>query len=276
VLGDLARYANPRLSPDGKRVAVIITDPQTRTRDIWLYEVARGLGTRFTFDPAEERAVTWSSDGSRIVFASDRKVHFDLYQKASSGASSEELLLESNLDKYPTSWSPDRRFLLYHTNDPKTRPDLWILPLKGDQKPFPFLQTEFSEDFGHFSPDGRWIAYNSDESRSTKIYVMPFPGPGGKRQVSTSGGRLPKWRGDGGEIFYLAPDNKLMAAEVNGLGATLEVGAVRVLFEVPLAGRGYVYDVTADGQRFLINTAVEKRASAPITLVLNWTADLKR
>jgi Tol biopolymer transport system component len=155
---------------------------------------------------------------------------------------------------------------------------LWILPLSGDRKPFPFLQTESQEGNGMFSPDGRWVAYFSTESGNVELYVAPFPGPGGKRQVSTSGANTPaKWRKDGKEIFYLAPGDKLMAAEVNGQGATLEVGAVRQLFEIRRGGPGYVYDVTADGQRFLVNTAVEqKEPSAPITLVINWTADLKK
>jgi Tol biopolymer transport system component len=145
-------------------------------------------------------------------------------------------------------------------------------------QPFPFLQTESNEGNGVFSPDGRWVAYFSTESGTVELYVTSFPGPGGKRQVSTSGANAPaKWRKDGKEIFYLAPDDKLMAAEVNGQGPTLEVGAVRQLFEIRRGGPGYVYDVTADGQRFLINTAVEqKEPSAPITLVVNWTADLKK
>jgi eukaryotic-like serine/threonine-protein kinase len=276
VIGDVAIYGYPQLSPDGRRVAVTIVDPTNGNEDVWLYDVARGLRIRFTVDPADERNLTWSPDGSRIVFASNRKGHFDLYQKASSGVGSDELLLESELDKYPMSWSPDGRFLLYLGVDPKTKLDLWVLPLGGDRKPFPFLQTEFNEANGQFSPDGRWIAYASDESGGNEIYVAPFPGPGAKQQISTSGGRQPRWRGDGKEIFYLAPDNKLMAAEVNGQGASLVVGAVRPLFEVHPYDYGYVYDVTADGRRFLVNTAVEQKASAPITLVLNWTADLKR
>ncbi len=277
MLGDQALYSLLRLSPDGKRAAVMIADAQTGRSDIWLYDVARGLRTPFTFDPGKGIApFIWSPDGSHIVFTSNRKGHFDLYQKAADGAGSEELLLESSLDKYPSSFFPDGRFLLYYTNDPKTRTDLWVLPLSGDQKPFPFLPTEFIETNGQFSPDGRWIAYESDESRRREIYVAPFPGPGGKRQISTAGGSYPRWRGDGKEIFYLALDNKLMAAEVNGQGATLEVGAVRPLFEARPAGAGNVYDVTADGQRFLVNTAVEQKVSSPITLVINWTADLKR
>ncbi|HWN98600.1 MAG TPA: protein kinase [Blastocatellia bacterium] len=277
VLGDQALYSNPRLSPDGKMATVSVIDPQSGRPDIWVYEVAHARRTRLTFDPAEERTVAWSPDGSRIAFSSNRKGHFDIYQKASSGAGSDELLLESDFDKQPTSWSRDGRFLLYFTSDPKTGADIWVLPLSGDRKPFPFLNTEFNEGNGQFSPDGRWIAYFSTESDRTELYVAPFPGPGGKRQISTSGAVVPpRWRGDGKEIFYLAPDNKLMAAEVNGQGAMLEVGAQRALFEIRSGGRGAVYDVTADGQRFLVNTSVEQRESAPITLVINWTADLKR
>ncbi|MEP6707320.1 MAG: protein kinase [Pyrinomonadaceae bacterium] len=277
VLGDLALYSNLRLSPDGKRLTVNITDPQTGLSDIWLYEVARGLKTRFTFDPSEERGAVWSPDGSRIVFASNRKGNFDLYQKATSVVGSEELLLESNANKFASSFSPDGRFLLHSTADPKAKLDLWVLPLEGDRKPFPYLTTEFAETAGQFSPNGRWIAYSSDESGRNEIYVAPFPSPVGKRQISTAGGSAPKWRGDGKEIFYRAAENKLMAVEVNGEGASLEVGAVWALFEARPGGPGNVYDVTADGQRFLVNTALEQKApSAPITLVINWTADLKR
>ena len=276
VLGDAAIYGYPQLSPDGKILTVAIVDPQNGNQDIWLYEVARGLRTRFTVDPGDERSPVWSPDGSRIVFSSNRKGHIDLYQKSASRVGNDEPLLESDLEKHPMSWSADGRFLLYSTVDPKTKVDLWVLPLEGDRKPFPFLQTEFNEFNGQFSPDGRWIAYTSDESGRNEIYVAPFPGPGGKQQISTSVGRQPRWRGDGKEIFYLAPDNKLMAAEVNGQGASLVVGAVRSLFEVHWYEYGYAYDVTTDGRRFLVNTAVEQKASAPITLALNWTADLKR
>ncbi|HYK22991.1 MAG TPA: protein kinase [Pyrinomonadaceae bacterium] len=275
ALGDQAIYYFPQLSPDGKRVAVTIVDPRNGNQDVWLYELARGLRTRFTVDPADESSPVWSPGGSSIVFASNRKGHFDLYQKVAGGSGNDELLLETGFDKFPTSFSPDGRFLLYRTVDPKTKSDLWVLPLSGDRKPFPFLQTEFAEGAGQFSPDGRWIAYISDESRKDEIYVVPFPGPGGKRQISSSGGQLPKWRRDGKEIFYQASNNKLMAAEVNVQRASLDVGAIRPLFEVR-GVTGDKYDVTANGQRFLINTAVEQKAPSPITLVINWTADLKR
>jgi eukaryotic-like serine/threonine-protein kinase len=273
VLGDVTSCNSLSLSPDGKMAMVAVPDQIGRT-DLWLYEVARGLRTRFTFGPAQARQQAWSPDGRHVVFGSDRKGHFDLYQKASSGVGNEELLLESNLDKNPNCFSPDGRFLLYTAVDPKTKADLWAFPLEGGQKPSPFLQGEFNEGNGQFSPDGHWIAYQSDESRRSEIYAMPFPGPGGKRQISISGGRLPKWRGR--EIFYLGLDNKLMVAEVSVKGETLEVGAARPLFEVRRGGPGNLYDVTADGQRFLVNMAVEQQTSAPLTLVQNWTAELKR
>ena len=190
VLGDPAAYDDLELSPDGRQASVSIPDEAGKGRDIWLYDVARGLRTRFTFGPADELGPIWSPDGSRIVFNSRRKGHLDLYQKASSGAGTEEVLLEDNLDKYPTSWSPDGRFILYSSFGGPTGNDLFVLPLSGDRKPFPFLQTQFNEAFGQFSPDGRWVAYASNESGRNEVYVAPFPGPGGKWQVSTGWRRL--------------------------------------------------------------------------------------
>jgi hypothetical protein len=150
------------------------------------------------------------------------------------------------------------------------------LPLFGDRKPIPFLNTRFSEYPGQFSPDGRWIAYRSDESGKSEVYVAPFPGPGGKWQISVAGGDWPRWRADGTEIFYLAPDNTLMAAAVNGKGPSFEVSVVKPLFETCAEGTGYEYGVSTDGQRFLISIAPEQAASAPITVVLNWTAGLQK
>jgi serine/threonine protein kinase len=274
TLGDSATYADIVLSPDEKRASVSISDGQQR--DIWAYDVARGLRTRITFDPADELNSVWSSDGSRLVFNSRRKGHLDLYQKASSGAGTEEVLLEDNRDKSPQSWSPDGRFILYTSSDPPTGDDLFVLPFSGDRKPVPFLQTPFNEYDGQFSPDGRWVAYGSDESGKDEVYVASFPGPGGKWQISTAGGTFPRWRRDGTEIFYLAPDNKLMAAAVNGKGSSYEVGAVKPLFEAraldPTRNR---FAVSADGQRFLMNSAPQT-TSAPITVVLNWAAGLKK
>jgi len=277
MLGDPAAYGDLELSPDGKRASVSIPDQAGRARDIWVYDVARSLRTRFTFDPADETTSLWSPDGSRVVFNSRRKGHFDLYQKASSGAGAEEVLLVDNLDKVPRSWSSDGQSILYTSAGGATGLDMFVVPLSGDRKTVPFLATKFLETFGQFSPDDRWVAYLSNESGRTEVYVAPFPGPGGKWQVSTGGGNWPRWRRDGAEIFYQAPDDRLMAAAVNGKGASFEVGAVMPLFETrAMTGLRFPYDVFADGQRFLINTLPEQATSAPITVVLNWTAGLKK
>ena len=204
----------------------------------------------------------------------------NLYQKLVSGAGNEDALLKSSTSKTPTDWSKDGRFIVYENNDPKTKDDLWVLPLFGDRKPMPFLETEFNERQGQLSSDGRWMAYISDESGSWEVYVQPFPASGGKWQISTKGGGQPRWRRDGKELFYLAPapDRKLMAVEVKA-GATFEAGVPRALFETHLPGSPLdpvQYSVTADGQRFLIDTLAENAASSSVTVVLNWTALLRK
>jgi serine/threonine protein kinase len=269
-------YSGIEVSPDERQVSVSIPDESGQGRDIWLYDLSRGLRTRFTFDRTQSSGSIWSPDGSRVVFNSERKGHMDLYQKSSSGAGAEEVLLEDNFDKYPEGWSPDGRFILYASLGGPTGFDLFALPLFGDRKPIPFLQTQFNEISGRFSPDGRWVAYSSNESGRYEVYVTPFPGPGGKWQISTAGGVWPRWRRDGNEIFYLAPGRALMAASVNGKGSSFDVGAVKLLFQTRAVGQVDRYAVSADGQRFLINTAPEQEASVPITVVLNWTTGLKK
>jgi dipeptidyl aminopeptidase/acylaminoacyl peptidase len=271
--------ADPELSPDGRRVAVNRT-VQGNT-DIWLIETTRGVASRFTFDPAIDDHPIWSPDGSRIVFSSWRKGSLNLYQKPSSGAGSEELLLESSLINLPFDWSPDGRFLLYASIDPKTGPDIWVLPLFGERKPFPFVARSFSVGDCQFSPDGRWVAYQSNESGRYEICVQPFPGPGGKWQVSTGGGIEPRWRRDGKELFYIAPESKLMAAPIQSADQTLEAGAPVALFQTRIVGGGTAttkpqYAVAPDGQRFLINITADESTASPITIVTNWTAGLKK
>ena len=290
VLGDRVNYftPSPNLSPDETRVVLQVPasvgpqqgdgTPHTRfdSSDIWIYDVARNLPTRLTFNPASERAPLWSPDGDLIVFGSTREGPVDLYQKAANGTGDELLLLKSAFDKYPMSWSRDGRYILYQEIAPRVGGDLWVLPLEGERKPIPFLQTEFNELSPAFSPDGRWVSYNSDESGRMEIYVAPFPGPGGKRQVSTTGGVMARWRGDGTELFYVAANNRLMSTEVNGTGAAFQVGVTRPLFEARLTGPGYVYTVTHDAQRFLVNKVIEEKGAGQMVLVLNWLADLKR
>jgi eukaryotic-like serine/threonine-protein kinase len=276
VLGDSRAYTDIELSPDQKRASVS-TSSQAGI-DIWLYDMTRGLPTRFTFGPGAASRSIWSPDGSRIVFNEYRSGHLDLYQKASSGAGTEEVLFQDNFSKTPVSWSPDGRFILYVSNGTTTGNDLLVLPLSADRKPVPFLQTRFNEFGGQFSPDGRWVAYTSDESGKLEVYVAPFPGPGGKWQISTAGGSYPRWRRDGTEIFYLTADNTLMAGTVNGKASSFQVGVVKRLFQPHIVGPRHEYDVSADGQKFLINSAPQQNGAgpAPITVVVNWTAGLKK
>ncbi len=281
VLGNLGEripiIGNVAISPDQKSAAVGFGTVQ----DLWIYDAARGLPTRFTFDPAIDREPVWSPDGKTLYFVSARgKGNFNVYRKASNGTGAEELLLEDAVDKSPTSFSPDGRLLLYSRNDPKTSSDIWILPLTqeaGGAKPEPrvFLQTPFNEARPQFSPDGQWVAYESNESGQREVYAAPFPGPGGKRQISSGGGVKPRWRKDGKEIFYHTEEGQLMAAEVIARNGTLEVGKVQKLFDGIGNIRGYLYDVSADGQRFLV--ADEGAATArPLTLLQNWTATLRK
>jgi eukaryotic-like serine/threonine-protein kinase len=266
----------PRLSPDGRRVAVLRT-VQGNT-DIWLLDADRTI--RFTFDAARDIFPIWSPDGSRIAFDSNRKSHDDLYQKLSSGAGSEELLVESAQDKFANDWSADGRFILYQSLDPQTSLDLWVLPLQGDRKPFVYLKTNFDERLGQFSPDGRWVAYQSNESGRFEIYVRPFPGPGGQWQISTAGGITARWGAGGKEVEYIGPDGTLMAAPIAVNGATIEPGRPVALFRTRIVGGGTDinfganYDIARDG-RILINTVLDDAAS-PITLLMNWRPDAKK
>jgi Tol biopolymer transport system component/predicted Ser/Thr protein kinase len=289
TVGEPADLVAFHFSPDRKSLAAAIQD--ISHTNIWTYDVSRGLRTRLTFDPAFDNDPVWSPDGRSVVFRSNRKGHFDLYRKSANGAGSEELLYGDNLGKIPTSWSADGKFLLYLTgvvgnSFARTGGDLWALPLTpqrpGDPlKPFLILQTSFNVFDAQFSPDSRWIAYVSNESQRAEIYVTPFPpplsGPGGKRQVSTAGGTQPRWRQDGKEIFYMGPDRRLMAAEVQAKGGVLEVGQVRPLFgAMGMAQGNPLYDVSADGQHFLFRTFPEQKTGDPLTLVQNWTVGLKK
>ncbi len=264
----------PSISPDGATIAVDRLDGRLGTYDIWLYDVSGGTESRFTFDPSNDMFPVWSPDGASILFSSTRSGKYGLYQKAAAGTGKEELLYETAGVTLPTDWARGP-FILFFNTDPKALDDLWVLPLSGDRKPFPFLRTEFSESHGRLSPDGRWLAYQSNESGSHRIYVQTFPGREGKWQVSAESGTRPVWRRDGKELFYIAGDGKTMAVDVRS-GDKFEHGVPKALFEARIPPTG-LFDVTSDGKRFLMLNGTDQEGSAPVAVVVvNWLADTKR
>ena len=272
-VGNEGDFLGLSLSPDDKRIAVSRLDPDVGSYDLWIIEFGGGKALRLTFDQTNETFPVWSPDGSRIVFTSNKNGEADLYQRLSNGAGNDELLYGSNNLKAATDWSSDGQFIVYEDRGPKTNHDLWVLPRSGDQKPFAVVQTTFNEMKGRLSPDGKWIAYQSNESGTNQVTVQSFPPSGARWQVSTNGGYQPKWRRDGKELFYVAPDKKLMVVAVKTEGNRFEVGAPQPLFEMrignlPLSGSPF-YDVTRDGRRFVVSTVVEETAPTPMTVVLN-------
>ena len=277
LVGSMSLQYGVRLAPDAQKLTVNVFDSASGNLDIWIYELSRGVKTRFTFDAARDLFPVWSPDGTQIAFSSEREGKRRLFVKRADGSAPEELLLDSQALDSPTDWSPDGKYLVFWHRGAgtKTAYDIWILPMTGERKPYPFLQGEFNESEAMFSPDGRWMAYVSDESGRSEVYVAPFPGPGGKWQASTAGGRTPRWRKDGRELHYLAPDDKVMAVGVGQQGAGLQLGIAQPLFQVHVLPLGGMYDVARDG-RFLVNSVGEDRSATPLTLVVNWTAELKK
>jgi len=272
-LGPPGDWEDPRVSPDGTKIATNRLDSQTGMSNIWLVGTESGSATRFTFAPTVEHGPVWSPDGSRLAFDSFRVKPVHIYQKSLNGKD-EEVLVRADDFKTPTDWSRDGRFLVYQSLNPKTQWDLWYVDLSGSRAPIAFLRTSFNEMGGQLSPDGRWLAYSSDESGSWEVYVTAFPGPGGKWQVSAGGGSQPIWRRDGSEIFYLSSDRTLMAATVAN-GKELALLPSRPLFPTYARYTGNrAFDVSADGQRFLISTMTIEQPPGPLTLVLDLASEL--
>ena len=268
-------YLNPRLSPDGRRVAVSITEQEAQ---IWLYDLSRDTMTRLTFDGIANNAPTWTPDGKRIVFDSNRGGASNLFWQMADGSGGLERLDTSEYLQVPMSWSPDGQILAFFEVGPTTGRDIWVLRM-SDRKAQTFLRTPFNEDAARFSPDGRWIAYVSDESGRDEVYAQPFPGPGGKWQISTDGGTEPVWNRNGRELFYRS-GNKMMVADI-ATQLSFVAGKPRMLFEgqyQPTPGTAPNYDVSSDGQRFLMLKPSEQAQAAPtqINVVLNWFEELKQ
>jgi dipeptidyl aminopeptidase/acylaminoacyl peptidase len=261
-----------RLSPDGKTAAVTTGDPG----DVWLHDLDRGIRTRLTFDPMTDSGAVWSPDGKAIYYSSDRQTQWRVFRRQVSGTGQEE---EVTSDTEPGAvWdvSPDGRYLVFERYArPGRNLDLWVRPLAGEGKATPFLAAPFSETEARFAPDGRWLAYTSDESGRTEVYVTSFPGHEGKWQISSGGGFAPRWRRDGREIFYMTPERRVQSVEIHP-GEAFRAGAPKPLFATQIARQPFAsYDVTADGQRFLVTEFVQAEAPEPITLVVDWPAALR-
>jgi eukaryotic-like serine/threonine-protein kinase len=276
VAGGADSYATPQISPDGKWVLIAL---ESGGSDLWIYDAMRAVKTRLTFGSdlsQSNMAGVWSRDGRQVAYTSVRSGKYAICQKAADGSGKEEIIV-SGMNIAVKDWSPDGKLIAYATWKQTGAPEeTWILPLADPSKAYPFLQSGFFLQGGaRFSPDGKYLAYVSTESGRQEAYVVPFPGPGGKSQVSMGGGSWPRWRRDGKEIYFISPDNKVMTAEVSPGGGRLVVGTAHALFETQQLYRssGTPYDVTGDGQRFLIN---RWEPPSSIMLIENWDAELKK
>jgi eukaryotic-like serine/threonine-protein kinase len=278
-VGEARNYGTVELSPDGDRVAVdIITE---NNRDIWMIDIAREVPSRITFDAASDWSPSWSSDAATILFGSSRSGGNDIYQKSSSGVGNEQLVFQSNENEIPVDWSPNGRYVVFSRPKSQGGNDTWVLDTAGDKKATPYNESPFDKAHARISPDGRWVAYATNDSGSYQIVVQSFPDPnGGKWQITAQGGLEPKWRRDGRELYYLALDGKLMAVPVSS-DSTFKAGTPVALFETPLPinrsqpSRDRRYDVAPDG-RFLIAVPAGSTASTTIVALVNWFSRLAK
>ena len=277
ALGDRGEYANPALSRAGDRLVFDLNDPRSGKTDIWIRDLARGVNSRFTFGEGNNGIPIWSPDGTTVVFRSDRNGLPDLFEKPASGQGEEKILFKSDEAKIATDWSGDGRYLAFASQSQKTGWNSWALPTFGDRKPIPIVVGAFAELMPKFSPDGRFVAYQSNESGRAEIYVQSFPIASGKWQVSTSGGSDPAWSADGKKLFYRAADQKLMAVDIDA-GESFKAGIPQALFparvQPGIARNKYV--VSGNGERFLFVAPLGREALTPTTVVLNWSAELGR
>jgi Tol biopolymer transport system component len=259
------------MSRDGSALALSVRREGNGNADIWLMNVGDGRMSRLTFDPGEDSRVVWSPNRSRVVFDSSRNGARDFYEKPADGSTAERLLLSTNTTKYLNDWSPDGRLLIYHTAPSQSGrgpQDIMALRMDGSGESFPVVQTRFNEEGAQVSPDGQWLAYESDESGRSEIYLQPFPGPGGTFQVSNDGGRLVRWRADGRELFYRSPDGQLMAVPIRvSAGGVVRSGASVALFALPA---DVAYFPLGDGDRFLTARPTSQGEPRPLTVILNW------
>jgi Tol biopolymer transport system component len=274
-LGEPADIADTDLSPDGRWLAITMRQGSTGAEDIWIRDLVRGVTSRFTFNEEGDQNPVWSPGGDRLAFAREKDGDSDLAVKAVGGTGEVEVLLEAEGRQFPSSWSPDGKHLLYYNVSSDTSWDINVIDLEGEPSPRPFVKTPFIEIRARFSPDGRWVAYQSNESGRSEVYVQAFPGPGGKWQISTAGGSEPQWGPDGTELFYRSPERQMMRVDVQ-IGETFEAGIPEEMFTASLRPItvNNRYLVSSDGQRFLLLSSVVEDSTPPTTIVVNWTAEL--
>jgi len=273
VVGPPGEIEWAAISPDGNTVA--FDRRKASDFDIWLYDLARGAESRFTFGPKGSNSFpAWSPDGTHIAFFSSRAGNGDIYQRALGGTAQDEPLDTDELTKRPTDWSRDGKYIIEESSAAgQARNDIWMLPTSDDKKPVPLLHSEFAEAEGKLSPDGRWLAYRSDESGRNEIYVVSFPTPTAKSKVSANGGSWPIWSRDGRELYFAGSGRKLSVVRVKVSADKFEASVPEELFEIRLPSNGR-YDVSKDG-RFLVPMQIEQAAIVPLTIVQNWQAVLK-
>jgi eukaryotic-like serine/threonine-protein kinase len=271
-----SEYVDFRLSPDGRYVAVAEIDPRTNLADLHVLDTIRGTKTRLTSSPATDASPVWSPDARRIVFRSNRDGIHDLFIGSPSRSDDERSLLKTPSSKYPTSWATGGDFIVFHTNDPRSRFDVWGTSVSHPDQARPLVQTAFDEMQGQISPNERWLAYTSNESGQLQVYVQAMSDGGAKLQVSVSGGFDPRWRADGKELFYIGPDNRLMAVTVTSGETSLDFATPRPLFDMPgvlvLSPFLSSYDVDATGRRFLVRVPLEDPRTSPLTMLVHWMA----
>jgi Tol biopolymer transport system component len=275
TVGQPGWYDNVRLSPDGHRVATDQTDPDGRNIDVWVHELSRSTVTRLTFDPALDQTPVWSVDSQRVLYSSNRGGTFALYLKNADGSGSEQLLVEyGGALSNAWDWSHDGKYVLVRKGS-----ELAYLALQ-ERTTAPLFRAQWTVRGAQFSPDGRWIAYASNETGNMEVYVSPFPSVNGKWQVSNAGGQEPKWRNDGKELFYMSPDGKITAVSVSA-GSSFQAGTPVPLFQThrrqPMSSQDlFSYDVSNDGQRFLIATKLDEPNAAPLSVLLNWASEMEK
>jgi Tol biopolymer transport system component len=277
TLGKSAAQSGPQISPDGGRVAFNLIDPDTGNWDIWIHEIERGVQTRLTFGDTVQAGPEWSPDGETILFASNATGDFDLYMKSASGTGQESLVLDTEVDTFTGSWTPDgRKFLFNHKVEKTNSWDIGMVDLdSGEQQEM--LSTPYNERSPRLSPDGRWLAYSSDESGRYEIYVVPFPSLDGKWQISTEGGNERIWSPSGDELFFRRSPGTVMVADISVRGESLAPGSARPLFDATFSYQlGGSYTISPDGQRFLLKAIPDSGVTNYVTVLMDWLGERER